>query len=168
VHPEAWQWLDARIRPRLAAARRVLDLGGRDVNGSPRALFSFATDYMVLDTEPGPDVDVVADAATWQPPRELRGAFDVTLCTEVFEHAPRWRAIVYNLWLTLARGGTCLVTCATHPRPPHSRTGAVPLPAGEWYANVAPEELLPVMRALFRAVEQAGHPRGDLYVTARR
>jgi hypothetical protein len=168
VHPEAWQWLDTQIRPRLATARRTLDLGGHDVNGSPRALFSFATDYRVLDAQRAPDVDIVADAATWLPPPEFRGAFDVTLCTEVFEHTERWRAIVYNLWLTLARGGTCLVTCATDPRPPHGITGVTPPPADEWYANVPPDELAATMRALFRAVEPTRHPRGDLYVKARR
>lgn len=68
MHPEAWQWLDAQIRPRLASARRVLDVGGADVNGSPRGLFSFVTDYLVVDARPAPDVDIVADAATWLPP----------------------------------------------------------------------------------------------------
>lgn len=168
MHAEAWEWLQKQIGPELATARRVLDLGGHDVNGSPRSLFSFATDYWVLDAQAGPDVDIVADGATWLPPGEFRGAFEVTLSTEVFEHARHWRAIVYNLWLTLARGGTCLVTCATHPRPPHSIAGVVPPPAGEWYANVAPGELLPVMRSLFRHVEVAGHPRGDLYAKGRR
>jgi hypothetical protein len=168
MHPEAWQWLETQIRPQLAFARRALDLGGHDVNGSPRALFSFATDYRVLDAQPAVDVDIVADAATWLPPCEFRGAFDVTLSTEVFEHTPHWRAIVYNLWLTLARGGTCLVTCATEPRRAHSIAGVVPPPDGEWYANVAPGELLTVMRSLFRGVEHVVHARGDLYVRGRR
>jgi SAM-dependent methyltransferase len=164
MHPEAWHWLETQIRPQLALARHALDLGGRDVNGSPRALFSFNTDYVVLDANAGDDVDIVADAASWSPSYEFRGAFDVTLCTEVFEHTPHWRAIVYNLWLTLKPAGIVLVTCATHPRNPHSICGVEPPPPGEWYANVAPGELLPVMQQLFRHVEPGGHPRGDLYV----
>jgi len=168
MHPEAWSWLEAEIQPRLRRARRVLDLGGYDVNGSPRPLFSADTDYCVLDARPGPNVHIVADAVTWLPPRPLRGAFDVTLSTEVFEHVEHWRAILYNLWLTLAPAGTCLVTCATQPRPPHSIVGVVPPPAGEWYGNVAPADLLAPMRLLFREVEWRTHPRGDLYARGRR
>ena len=168
MHPEAWSWLDAQIRPRLAAARHVLDVGGCDVNGSPRGLFGAATEYRVLDARAGPNVDIVADAVTWLPPPALRSAFDVTLSTEVFEHVEHWRGILYNLWLTLAPAGTCLVTCATAPRPAHSIVGMVPPPPGEWYGNVPPEELLAPMRLLFRDVEWRVHPRGDVYVKARR
>ena len=163
MHPEAWSWLEGEIRPRLVRARRVLDLGGFDVNGSPRPLFSADTDYCVLDARPGPNVHIVADAVTWLPPRPLRGAFDVTLSTETFEHVQHWRAILYNLWLTLKPAGTCLVTCATRPRPPHSIVGMVPPPPDEWYGNVAPDDLVAPMRLLFRDVEWRTHPRGDLY-----
>ena len=163
MHPEAWAWLEAEIRPLVPRVRRVLDLGGCDVNGSPRALFPPEVDYCVLDARSGPNVHIVADAVTWLPPRPLRGAFDMTLSTEVFEHVQHWRAVLYNLWLTLKPAGTCLVTCATHPRPPHSIVGVEPPPAGEWYGNVAPEDLLAPMRLLFRDVEWRTHPRGDLY-----
>jgi hypothetical protein len=126
-------------------------------------LFSDDTDYCVLDARPGPNVHIVADAVTWLPPRPLRGAFDVTLSTETFEHVQHWRAILYNLWLTLKPAGTCLVTCATLPRPPHSIVGMVPPPSDEWYGNVAPDDLVAPMRLLFRDVEWRTHPRGDLY-----
>jgi hypothetical protein len=141
----------------------VLDIGGRDVNGSPRSLFSLATEYCVVDICAGANVDVVADAAKWMPPSHLRHGFDVTLCTEVFEHTADWRGIVYNLWLTARRGGICLITCATDPRPAHSTVGLQPVPEGEWYANVDAGDLAAVLRMLFRRVEIAGHPRGDLY-----
>jgi hypothetical protein len=163
MHAEAWAWLQAQITPQLAGARRVLDLGGCDVNGSPRSLFGPATDYCVLDARAGPGVQIVADAVTWLPPRALHGAFNVTLATEVFEHVQHWRGILYNLWLTLKPAGVCLVTCASAPRAPHSIDGVVPPPLGEWYANVAPDELLQPMRLLFREVEFQTHPRGDLY-----
>jgi hypothetical protein len=164
MHAEAWNWLTAQIRPNLTAARRVLDFGGCDVNGSPRPLFSEETDYRVLDARPGLNVDIVADAVSWTPPPEYRAAFDVVLCTEVFEHVQHWRGILYNLWLTAKPAGFCLITCATHPRPPHSIVGTVPPPAGEWYANVPADELLAPMRFLFRRVGHCVHPRGDLYV----
>ena len=65
MHPEAWHWLDAQIRPLLAGAARVVDLGGRNVNGSPRALFGAATHYSVVDVRAGEGVDIVADAGAW-------------------------------------------------------------------------------------------------------
>ena len=168
MHAEAWQWLEAQIRPRLVCAARALDIGGYDVNGSPRALFTYTTEYCVLDTRAGANVDIVADAVTWTPSRDLRGAFDVTVCTEVFEHVQHWRAIVYNLWLTLKPGGTCLITCATHPRPAHSIVGLEPPPADEWYANVPADDILPVLHLLFRQVESSRHPRGDFYAKCTR
>jgi SAM-dependent methyltransferase len=164
MHPEAWNWLAANIRPELECSRRVLDFGGCDVNGTPRALFSPDIEYVVLDARNGPDVNIVADATRWLPPARYRSAFDVVLCTEVFEHVEHWRGILYNMWMTLKPAGICLMTCATHPRAPHSIVGVEPPPAGEWYRNVPLGELLPVMNFLFRNVRYAVHPRGDIYM----
>jgi hypothetical protein len=46
----------------------VLDLGGRDINGSPRRLFPAATRYTVLDIRPGDGVLIVTTAAPGRPP----------------------------------------------------------------------------------------------------
>lgn len=163
MHPEAWSWLRTNIGRSLGRARRVLDFGGCDVNGTPRPLFSPDTEYVVLDSRAGPNVDIIADATCWRPPPELRSRFDVVLCTEVFEHVEHWRGIVYNMWVTLRPRGTVLVTCATDPRPAHSIVGVEPVPPGEWYRNVPRAELEPVMRLLFDGVQCTSHPRGDLY-----
>lgn len=168
MHPEAWHWLEAQIRPLLAEAPRVVDLGGRNVNGSPRELFAQGTTYVAVDLRAGEGVDIVADAGRWLPPRELRASFDVALSTEVFEHEAHWQAIVYNLWLLLRPGGTCLVTCAAPPRRPHGVDGGEPPPPGQWYANVEPEALRAPMTLLFRDVQLQTHPRGDLYARGRR
>jgi SAM-dependent methyltransferase len=168
MHPEAWNWLAAQVQPQLQHAAHVIDLGGRDVNGTPRALFSAATDYRVVDAQAAPGVHIVADARSWLPAPELRAAFDVALCTEVFEHVQHWQAIVYNLWLLLRPGGCVLVTCATAPRRPHAIDGREPPPAHEWYANVEPTALRAPMELLFREVKLQTHPRGDLYARARR
>ncbi len=168
MHPEAWEWLKAKVCPELARVQRVLDLGGYDVNGTPRPLFSEDTRYTVIDVKDGPNVDITVDVTRWRPPYDYRSAFDVTLCTEVFEHVEDWRGIIYNMWVTLKPSGTCLITCATHPRPPHSMMGVEPPPAHEWYRNVSLEEILPVIRFLFRDVQHTVHPRGDLYIRGRK
>jgi hypothetical protein len=168
MHPEAWHWLAAQVQPQLAGAARVIDLGGRDVNGTPRALFSPGTDYRVVDAQAAPGVDIVADAGTWWPDADLQGCHDVALCTEVFEHVQHWPAIVYNLWLLLRPAGTVLITCATAPRRAHAIDGQEPAPPHEWYANVEPEALRAALALLFREITLQTHPRGDLYARARR
>ena len=45
--------------------RAGLDIGGRDVNGTARDWFA-NTYWRGLDIRPGPGVDIVADATTWQ------------------------------------------------------------------------------------------------------
>lgn len=110
----------------------VIDLGGRDINGTVHSLF--VTKPFVIDIAPGPGVDVVADAADWVPDRE----FDVVLCTEVLEHTPRWPGIIRTAHNALRPGGVLILTCATHGRPPHGAATTFPL-EGEYYANVDPD-----------------------------
>lgn len=120
----------------------VLDIGGRDVNGSPRHLFPAATRYTVLDALPGErvtDVDVIADAATWNPSGQW---WDVVVCAEVLEHAAAWRAILRTAYRACAPGGRLIVTTAAPGRPPHSAVdGLFRLLPGEHYANIRPAEL---------------------------
>jgi SAM-dependent methyltransferase len=120
----------------------VLDIGGRDVNGSPRLLFPAATRYTVLDALPGEqvtDVDIIADAATWHPSGQ---EWDVVVCAEVLEHAAQWRAIIRTAYQACKPGGRLIVTTAAPGRPPHSAVdGMLPLQPGEHYANIRPAEL---------------------------
>ena len=117
----------------------VLDIGGRDVNGSPRHLFPAAAAYTVLDIRPGDGVGIVADAATWDPGGRL---WDVVICAETFEHAANWRAIVRTAYAACIRGGRLIVTTAAPGRPPHSAVdGEFRLRPGEHYANIRPAEL---------------------------
>lgn len=121
-----------------AGAVKVLDLGGRDINGTPQYLFPGAACYTVLDIRDGPGVDIVADAATWQPD----GLWDVVICAEMFEHTAQWRAIVRTAFNACAPGGTFIVTTAAPGRPPHSAVdGEFRLLPGEHYANIRPAEL---------------------------
>lgn len=124
----------------------VLDIGGRDVNGSPRHLFPAATTYTVLDALPGDrpeDVDIITDAATWNPaPR----TWDVVICAEVFEHTPAWRAICATAYAACAPGGRLIVTTAAPGRVPHSAVDGAVLRAGEYYGNIWPPELERVLK----------------------
>lgn len=136
MHAEAMQWVAEHATTDPVA---VLDLGGRNVNGSPRPLFPNATVYRCLDIVAGVGVDIVADAGTWTPD----AAYDVVLSTECFEHTENWRDVVRTAFEALRPGGRFICTAAGPGRPLHSGiTGEffVQLP-GEFYGNVHPADL---------------------------
>lgn len=141
----------------------MLDVGGRNINGSPRFLFPGST-YLVIDLEDGPGVDVVADAQRWRPDVPV----DLVLSIEVLEHAPDPAGLLKAAWECLTPGGRLIVTCATDPRLEHSGHDGGPLHPGEYYANVDDGELKGWLDAIgFVDVEMEVHrDRGDLYVTA--
>jgi cyclopropane fatty-acyl-phospholipid synthase-like methyltransferase len=149
----------------------VLDLGGRDVNGSPRHLWPNATRYTVLDIRAGDrpeDVDIIADASTWNP---AGMTWDVVVCAETFEHTGSWPGICRTAFTALVPGGLFIATMAGPGRPAHSAIdGLFHLYPGEHYANVPPEELHRVLEE-FRftdiVVDQQFAPC-DVRCTARR
>lgn len=139
MHAEAMQWIAAHSTDEPVS---VLDLGGRDINGSPRGLWPNATRYTVLDILPGDGVDVVADASTWQP----NDTWDVVVSAETFEHTASWPAICRTAYMACRPGGTFIVTTAGPGRPPHSGIdGEFRLHPGEHYANVPARELKRVL-----------------------
>jgi SAM-dependent methyltransferase len=136
VHQEAYEWI---ARHATDEAVDVIDFGGRDVNGTARPLFPNATSYTVLDILPGPNVDIVADAASWDPDGRR---FGWAIAAEIFEHTHVWPVICRTAYRALRPGGRLIVTTAGHGRPVHSGVDGGPvLHPGEWYANVDPERL---------------------------
>lgn len=142
MHPQAYEW----VRQHATDDRvRVLDVGGRNINGTVKDLFPGALLYHALDIRPGDGVDIVADAATWVPVLP----YDVAVCTEVFEHTADWPEICYTIFSALRPGGQAIFTMAGPGRPPHSAVdGGWQLHDGEWYANVAAAELEAVLLGL--------------------
>jgi SAM-dependent methyltransferase len=140
MHQQAHEWVS---RHATADAVRVLDVGGRNINGTVRDLFPGA-EYTVLDIRDDVGVDVVADAATWRTKRR----FDVVVCAEVFEHTPVWRDICGTAFTVLAAGGRFIATMAGPGRAVHSALDGGPsLHPDEHYGNVEPDELADVLAA---------------------
>jgi SAM-dependent methyltransferase len=136
VHSEAYGWIAAHATTEPVS---VLDIGGRNVNGSPRPLFPNATSWTVLDILAGEGVDIVADAADWDPDGQR---WDVILSAECLEHARDWPAICRTAYRACARGGRLIITTAAPGRPVHSGVDGGPvLYPGEHYANVPAHEL---------------------------
>lgn len=135
MHREVLDWVG---QFRTDEDLSVLDIGGRDLNGTTRSLFPNANPYHVLDLRPGPNVDFVGDASSWVTMR----TYDLVLITEVFEHTPAWPAILRTAWSALRPGGWLIFTCAGPGRPAHSGIEAVMgLIGNEHYANVSPGEI---------------------------
>lgn len=137
MHGQALEWVAFHAKAcggPLWGRLSVLDLGGRDVNGSPRIFFPGA-EYVTLDILPG--ADITADASSWEPDRH----YDVVISTETFEHAERWREICDTAFKACARSGTFIVTCAGPGRDPHSGVDGHAVREWEWYANVSTDEL---------------------------
>jgi hypothetical protein len=141
-----------------------LDFGGRNVNGSVRVELP-NTKWMGIDIRPGPDVDIVADAAYWLPSR----GHDIVIATELFEHTQLWREIIGTMHLALSSDGpgVFIATCASTNRGPHGASGEGVVPDGEWYGNVDPDELKGELDKYFEAVHvEYAYPPGDAYAVA--
>lgn len=137
MHPAAFMYVTQRVSELDTVGVTVLDLGSRDVNGTPRNLFRDAARYVGVDICAGPDVDIVTDAAEL----DLGETFDVVVSTELLEHAERADAIVASARRHLKPGGTFIATMAGPGRAPHGASGEAAPPPGEWYCNVSPDEL---------------------------
>lgn len=138
MHPAAYDYV---ARYATDDTIDVVEIGSRDVNFTVRPLFPNAR-YHGIDAQPGPQVDEVADGATWQPPAPV----DLVVCAEVFEHTPDWRNIVANIPAMLRPGGRAVFTMAGPGRPAHGVNIDDPLSPGH-YANIEPAELEAAMAA---------------------
>ena len=162
MHPEAFEFVRRFADGKTFGS--VVEIGSRDINGSVKPLFD-TPDYWGVDLYPGVGVDEVADATDWvaEPPA------DCIVCCEVLEHAPDIGAILRNIARSLNPGGCFVMTCATHPRAPHSSHDGGHVRPTEHYANVDPAEFQQTVEGLGIFIElMEVHPdRGDLYAVAR-
>ena len=160
MHAEAMDWLTQRARG-LGRIGILIDVGGRNINGSIRPLFD-AEKIIGIDLYPGPEVDVVCDIRDWEPD----ALADVVVCAEVLEHAPDGRGVVQACRRILAPGGRLLLTAAAPPRAPHSGHDGGPVREGEHYANVEPLALAAWLSCFSSHEITYDRHHGDVYAEA--
>lgn len=168
MHPEAYAGLKKMIDesgvdfdPRL----RVLDLGGRNVNGSIRDLIP-GVQWTGLDIIDGPGVDIVRDATLDWFVNEPVPRYDIIVSTEMFEHVEDWRGVIRTCAQAFEGTGEELLmfTCASTGRRPHGASGEWDPPPGEWYQNVKPDEMERQLNKFFNHYHVTYNPNpGDIY-----
>lgn len=136
MHPQAYHFVATAARDHHAQAP-VYEIGSRNINGTVRGLFSHLGLYLGVDVMPGPDVDLVVDAATYAPPIPPA----TVVCCEVLEHTPAAQAIVMRAASVLEPGGLLIITTAGDGRAPHSAIDGGPVRPGEYYRNLSIGEL---------------------------
>ena len=162
MHAAAYEFVATQTRNRKW--RHVVELGGRNVNGTIRNLFD-TVEYTAVDIAPGEGVDVVADAASWQPDHKV----DCVVCCEVLEHTPQAREIVFNAAMMLEPNGWLYVTAACDPRAPHSGVDGAAVGDGEHYQNIDPSDLIDWMTVSgFTSIQVRVLPEGDVQAAGRR
>lgn len=86
------------------AHKKTLDVGSRDYNGTVSPLF---TDYLGVDMEGGPNVNVVARADKLPFEDE---SFDVVVSTEMLEHDPFFWLSIPEMARVLRKNGYMILT----------------------------------------------------------
>jgi hypothetical protein len=107
--------VEARFQELLAVSkpRRVLEAGtlqalpGRSTHSRARFPDVLDEDYVKMDIQSGPDVDIVADLHAM--PEPWSGRFDAFIANAVFEHLERPWVAAKEVFRVLAPGGAFLV-----------------------------------------------------------
>lgn len=119
MHPAVDRWICGEVVALGLQQAAVLDVGGLDVNGTPRR--HFAGLYVAVDQRDGPGVDMVCDGESL-PYDDAH--WDVVISTETLEHCRRpWivlaeMARVSRKWvLVTVRGLDARGAAAPHDHP---------------------------------------------------
>lgn len=108
-------FLATRLSNQDVAGKRILEVGSYDVNGSARNYIEFwhPSEYVGVDIEEGPGVDVVCDAEKLTDifPEE---SFDIVFSTELLEHVSHPKKVISNLKRLCKQNGTILLTTRSY------------------------------------------------------
>jgi SAM-dependent methyltransferase len=117
MHHQARQfalWVKQQF-PEFFSGRRVLDVGGGDINGNNRGLFSDC-EYHANDVADGKNVTIALPTALLP---FSDASFDTIISTECFEHDPQLSLSLATIARLLAPGGLFFFTAASAGRAEH-------------------------------------------------
>lgn len=116
--PQIQRWMRA-VREQIPfVPGRVLEIGSQNVNGTVRGYFGDATEYIGIDMQAAPGVDIVMNASG---ALETFGkhSFDTILCCEMLEHDLNFLSTVRQIHKMLKPGGMLIITTPTFGFPLH-------------------------------------------------
>lgn len=90
----------------------ILEIGSMDVNGSLRAGAPPEANYVGVNIEPGPGVDIVVDKGQKLPFKD--GSFDLVLASSVFEHDPFWWRTLEEMFRVCKSNGYIYVSAPSN------------------------------------------------------
>jgi hypothetical protein len=91
----------------------VIEMGSLNINGTVRDFYN-ATEYVGVDLEEGPGVDLISPAQNVDLPDN---SFDVAVSAECFEHNPFWSETFSNMYRIASK--FVIFTCASDGREEH-------------------------------------------------
>lgn len=133
-----------RERPYKFRLRNVLEVGSKNINGSPRKYFWFCK-YTGVDLSKGKGVDIVGNFAQMNFGHDR---FDIVICFEVLEHCKDWKEVLEKMYLVLKKDGLFILTCASEDRLPHGTNEAHPEASPDttdYYRNISKEDFKSVL-----------------------
>lgn len=169
MHYEVIQFIK-RVRkeyPHKFRLRKVLEVGSKNINGSPRKYFWFC-DYVGVDLSSGKGVDVVMNFTDSGLLKLPTFSYDIVISTEVLEHCEKWGMCLRRMYGLLKSGGLMIMTCASEDRLPHGTNERHPEASpdtNEYYRNISKEDFKSVLPPeLFDSyVLMNGRDKQDLY-----
>jgi SAM-dependent methyltransferase len=169
MHEAAKHYVRGVVNSLTIPAGAVLEIGGRNINGSVRPLFKGIGPYASIDLYSGPGVDLVGDVCELDPAKTARKLFgkvavSCVVCCEVLEHATEPTRMCRWAHRILKPGGVLILTAANPKRFTHSGIDGGPLQAGEHYLGVSESALRSWLRVFRRA--QITMDGADIYATA--
>lgn len=117
MHTNNRRWLSdlkASYPDAFSGHIRVLELGSRDINGTPRELFDVDA-YIGVDVAEGVGVDVVVAAKDFVPD----APFDVVISLSMLEHDTEWRASLTASRSFLSDTGMLFLAFGAEGNAPH-------------------------------------------------
>ena len=117
MHSSVLEFLRRALPREEVSGAAVIEVGSRNVNGSPRQVVEplKPAAYIGVDAVPGPGVDIVEDATKLHRLDLLSFGFDIVISTEMLEHAFDWRSAVASMKRVTSRLGGLLVITTRSP-----------------------------------------------------
>jgi hypothetical protein len=160
MHDAAFRFVADAVKHYGLRPGLVVEIGGRNINGSVRGLFR--PPYLSVDVRPGEGVDIVADGSVFLPPAPAI----CVVCCEVFEHTAAAPQICAQAHRMLDLTGVFIVTAASLSRAPHSAVDGGPVRAGEFYRGVGRPHLEEWLAPFERYAIVEDDEAGDIYALA--